>query len=766
MRPRNRASHGASVAASLEAAVERAAEQAAEEGEQELVDVLALKLATGGRSQLGGLTKLGVDVLGEDEDWNYYVLTDAESRERLLDLLSQYRTLPADGADWDHPKAWADLLDNIEDVELYGPDDRADESLGYLDFTRHAEVECLLWPAKYKTTASERIKRVRASLDDAGDDAQLLDVDTRPDWLIVRASVNEAGLNALLHNDMVQKVMAPPRAAITPEVVATATPPDPMPDPIGTHIGVVDGIISAANPYVAAYVTAAQDFPAGHAYPLPDEHGTRVSGVAIWGDLDGFVHSAAMSTPVPVVSARVLEIDPLDPTSTKVAGPSAPATIEEAIRWLAAQNVRIITMSINYPGPASAPTRTPLTYLIDQLARELDLVIVVSAGNFDPGKQGHHVLHDYPHYLTSPHAAVASPGDSAIAVTVGSFAKRATPSTASATARAVAKTNEPSHFTRIDPARSGGIARRKPEFDHHGGNGVWDTATSTLLVNEPGTSVLVPNFGQHAGPLGHDNGTSFAAPAVAHETALISDRYPDAGANLLRALTALAARPETRSPDQNTLPDDRICAYGVPRADRVLESDAERVILTFEGTIDTNTSVIHPIPIPPEFAEAIDTQDFKVALAYDPPVRRTRREYIAGRMQVELVRGMSEADVVETYSRQPTQPAIDADPTLEKRDLPQRDLRPNLEPSMRTLAANTLIVRGYPLGGEWDRQHGTYFLVVTHMHNPSTAAQRRDYPEQTYAAAVELRLHDRPDVDLYALVRSRLRTRARGTARI
>lgn len=759
-RPRDRAAHGALVSSRLEAAAQAATDEAAGD-EDELVDVMALKLATGGRSSLGGLRKLQIDVLGEDEDWNYYILTDIESRQRLLDVLGEYAQLPSDSADWAYPKAWADLIDNINDIELYGPVDRADASLEALDFEGHNEVECLLWPAQYKSTAGQRITRVREALDAVGDGAQVLDVDPRPDWLVVRVSVDADGLDALLNTNVVQKVLAPPGASINPETVAAAAPPTHLPNPINSKVGVVDGIVSASNPFVGNYVISSKDFPTGHAYPVPDEHGTRVAGVAIWGDLDVFVHGQPTPAAVPIVSARVLELDLKNNTMTKVAGASHIATIDEAVRWLASEGARIISMSINYPGPASSPTRTPLTYLVDQLARELNLVIVVSTGNYDPALDGHHVLNDYPDYLTTPDAAIASPGDAAIAVTVGSFAKRDTLASSSPTARVVAKANQPSHFTRIDPQRRGGVARRKPEFLHHGGNGVWESATSSLLVNEPGTSVVVPNFGTSGSDLVHDNGTSFSAPAVAHEFALISDRYPDAGANLLRAMAALSARMEVRSPDPASLPVGRLCAYGVPRAERILESDAARVILTFEGEIPTNTTLVHRVPIPPEYAEGFNMQEFNVALAFDPPVRRTRREYTTGRMQCELVRGLSEADVIDIYSRQPTQPEIDADPSLAKRALPEGELRPSLDPSSQALSANTLIVRSYPRGGDWDRQHGDYFLVVTHRHNPSTEAQRRDYPTQTYAAAVELRLHDRPDLNLYNLVRNQLRARPR-----
>jgi hypothetical protein len=62
-----------------------------------------------------------------------------------------------------------------------------------------------------------------------------------------------------------------------------------------------------------------------------------------------------------------------------------------------------------------------------------------------------------------------------------------------------------------------------------------------------------------------------------------------------------------------------------------------------------------------------------VALAYDPEVRRTGREYLAGRMSFDLVRNMSIDDITATWVEQPD------DKTLQL-DLPNDRRTPKLEP--------------------------------------------------------------------------------------
>jgi hypothetical protein len=98
--------------------------------------------------------------------------------------------------------------------------------------------------------------------------------------------------------------------------------------------------------------------------------------------------------------------------------------------------------------------------------------------------------------------------------------------------------------------------------------------------------------------------------------------------------------------------------------------------MTYEGTIVADTVVIHPFTVPDEFARGGSSRTITVALAYDPEVRRTRREYLAGRMSFDLVRNMSVDDIRTIWVKQPE----DKDRRL---DLPDDRRRPKLEPGTR-----------------------------------------------------------------------------------
>lgn len=736
----------------------------AADGTEEVDARVVLKINAATRLPNGPFSKLKLTMLGEaqENEWAYFVLSSRESRELFLQLLAEYADLadvPVDQLQWDHPKSWANFVDRIEGIELYGPDDRRDASLGNLTFDPTSVLDCLIWPSSTRTAARMRVAAIEALVEDAAQENPLLRVaavDDRPDVTVVRVDADEALLSALLDCPEIERVRTPLDALITGDALADVQIPEDLPEPANTPIGIIDGIVNGSNPLTGPYVRSAQDFPKGHTFAHPDEHGTSVASIAIWGDLDALVTSRKLRTPYPIVSARVLDHQ----NQRYVVTGLAHVVIEEAVRFIVEQHsVKIVNVSIASRVPADHALRDELTATIDSLARELSVVIVVCAGNrLDPPKDGW--LSGYPDYLGDDDARIASPGDAAIAVTVGSYAKRDIPGGLGAASKiAIAKKGEPSPFTRVGPTPGiGRTSSMKPEFVHHGGNWAWDHVSSIVNTAEPGLAAVVAIPPQLGRIVGSSTGTSLAAPAVAHELARIAERYPDADANLLRALLALSARTVTTAKGGVDL--TYFDGYGEPDADRVLESNEHRVFLTFSGIARTNHVLFHRLPIPGAFAEGVRRRTLRVALAFDPPVRRGRREYIAGTMGVEIVRGISSDEVEEIYSRQPTRTETRSDPSLVRLGLPDGEHRPSMSPGPAFLRSNTLIRREF-IDGPWDPDHEHYFLVVTHNQNAWTMAQRNRYSEQRYALAIEVADESETDLDLYAAIRARLRTRVR-----
>jgi hypothetical protein len=153
--------HGAELAERLE---EFASQTPADVAETEEDDArLVLKIRGTTRLANGPFARLRFTPLGEGEDWTYYVLSSRESRELLTSVLSEYAGLPdgmAKDVSWDHPKSWAEFLDHIDGIELYGPGDRADPTLAELVFDPVDTIDCLLWPAGNERIAAHRVNEV------------------------------------------------------------------------------------------------------------------------------------------------------------------------------------------------------------------------------------------------------------------------------------------------------------------------------------------------------------------------------------------------------------------------------------------------------------------------------------------------------------------------------------------------------------------------------------------------------------------------------
>jgi hypothetical protein len=192
----------------------------------------------------------------------------------------------------------------------------------------------------------------------------------------------------------------------------------------------------------------------------------------------------------------------------------------------------------------SGPRRT-----IDTLARELDLVVIVSAGNSAGGDrapwgpQAEHITRTYPGYLIAPTNRIVDPATAAIVLTVGSLAHAnglPTENLAGAELRAIASLNTPTQVTRSGPGVSKAI---KPDLVDHGGTCLFDGIGPRIVTGDhyasAGMLTLRPDY--LAGLLTAATGTSMAVPRVAYKAALLLRAMPAASANMIRALLALSA---------------------------------------------------------------------------------------------------------------------------------------------------------------------------------------------------------------------------------
>lgn len=479
-----------------------------------------------------------------------------------------------------------------------------------------------------------------------------------------------------------------------------------------------------------------------------------VAGLLVYGSvedaLDGATHWTARG---PVHAVRVVEPDPDDPRRTRFPTDTpAHLVIEKAIRRLHdEQGVRVFNLSVTDDVPYSGPHVSVWTERLDELARELDVVIVVAAGNHRPSDlpDDTDLIGAYPAFLLGDRARVAEPAVAANVLTVGgvahSDASQLHDGTSRPGDRAVAPAGHPSPFTRSGPGAGGAI---KPDVVHSGGNWVLDDA-SRCREDDHGVSVV--SLARRDGRLfAVANGTSFAAPPVARLAARVLDRYPGATANLVRALIGAASTPLEVPASLDADDVRRVAGYGRPSERHVLESGRKRVAMTFEGAIAADTATIHPIPIPSVFARGRSARRITVALAFDPEVRRTRRDYLGGRINIDLVRAMDPDDIAEAWKSQPTEREL-------REELPQGRQRPTLIPKSNASRYSTLQVRTFDTKRLDVDDGDTYYVVLSHY----SASWPTEMADQRYALVVALEDREREDIDLHALVEAQLRSRVR-----
>ncbi len=645
------------------------------------------------------------------------------------------------------------FFEHIVGILPYGPEDRRGPGVGQQELDKadgRLVVDAIVWPSSDFDEARRRIQEVREVID--FQNGEVLAEDDRPRYTIVRARVGADGIRDLLNLAVVERLRTPPMPYLEPTTWRRMNEQD-LPDYERTEsvpIGIIDDEVME-HPMLAGSMASRESLPAEHDWGEPSDHGTMVAGRIVFGDIESaLAGDAAWVALGPLHSIRVLEQNPNDPTDAifPTATPHH-ALIEDAVRRLYARGVRVINVSIADRVPFSGPHLSLWSERMDELARELDVLIVVAAGNQPANDipKGQSILDAYPDYLLEDDCRVAEPGAGANMLTVGSVARFAAPQRADGRQlpgdRAVAREGEPSPFTRAGPGAADGI---KPDVVHHGGN--WALNDVDLVERSDfGVSAISTKGGGEQPYFGVANGTSYAAPLVTRVAAKILNRYPSSGANLLRALIGASARPLLLPNSLDERKRRRLAGYGSLSEYNALESGGNRVALMYQGEIAMDTVVAHPIPIPREFMEASGDRHVIVALAFDPEVRRTRRDYLSATMKFHLVRGMTMDEIESVWQIQPQEKD-------DRLPLPNDRRRPKLVPGSGECLGATLQVRSFRRRNADVLDNEGFHVVVE--HRTATWHEVEEGDRQRYALVVVLEDQEREGIDLRALVEAQL----------
>lgn len=609
------------------------------------------------------LRAAGLTVLGGTQGSAVVAFADDPQLHAFLERVQTYRSAEAD-VKYAPNEGFVDVLGGIR---LYSAQDRLTrrlrERLDQADSAARLDVQIDLWHPGDRELGEAWIRETAAAVIAAKGEVRDRYINHRSGLLLIRATVPAVALGQLAEIDEIAlmdglPILSPSRARPR-QASVDQLPNVPQASSTAPLVGLIDSGVRSAHPMLAPAildaVTLSDEFDGGQ-----DEngHGTRVAGLLLHGQLEDALEIGLLPRPFcRLLSVRVLGANNQFPLASVWE-----AEVEKAIRHCAAQGARVINLSIGDEATAYEGARsTPLAAILDQLARELGLVLVVPTGNVAPAAYldatGAEVDAYVDALLASAETTMLDPAPAVTALTVGALAPEALAGAAlsgfPASRRALGRGGWPAPYSRRGPGIDGSI---KPELSAVGGSLAID-AEFGAFVDDDALGVVSTSGLPVERLLDVDIGTSFAVPLVTRVAACVLARYPEFGANLVRALTVLAADEPSfaealgdMTPAARRTVELQTVGYGEPRLTEAVESTPHRTILVAEGEIKVDTTMIYEIPIPTSFGAGGGTRGIDVALAFDPETRARRLDYAATKMEFWLVRCMSPEEITEVFT--------------------------------------------------------------------------------------------------------------------
>jgi hypothetical protein len=574
---------------------------------------------------------------------------------------------------------YAGFFDSIESLRVLGPEDRISDRLRETiedrgDEELRVDIEC--WHPEDVDLANAWLSDLAEAV--SGADGRIVDryIHNSAGLLLARAYLKANAIAEIAKLDIVARLDVLPRPALTlPQLFGSDLDelPASIPPASGAPIvGIVDSGVRSAHPLLAGAILAADAIGTGLSEGQDQHgHGTMVAALIAHGDVEQAVTSGLpLRSICRIVSARVLDAQNQFPDDVLWEH-----ELQDAIEWCVAQGASIVNLSVGDSSAVlSSRRQTRAAAVVDDLARRLGVTIIVAAGNVGPMDYLSNIADSmaltYPEeLLRAPQARLTDPAPAMLALTVGAItmAEAATGLSARESVIRVpmGRPGWPAPFTRLGPGLAGAV---KPELVERGGT--LGIESGRLVDNDAELSIISAN-GSSDRILGFDIGTSFAAPLVTRVAAAVKARFPQFSSNLVRSLVLLSARASEFGMElQVDRPSDRVDAvyrlvgFGRPSVERAIASTPHRVVLVTEDSIPVDGIHVYQLPVPGSFRRSGGQRGIDIALAYDPPTRIRRLDYLASGMEFHLVRGISLDEVIASFMRE------DPEADLEESDDP------------------------------------------------------------------------------------------------
>lgn len=668
----------------------------------------------------------------------------------------------------ERPAQFEELFDAVDHIRPLTVDDVLTPDLvavlADVDGSTPLRLDVQCWCPEDRVQARRRHEEVHDAVRAAGGEVVDSSLRDAVGLSLLRVVVAAGRVRELAQVDRIRRIDVLPRPLLGHPQFRSATP-ESLPlilDPASTApiLAVIDSGVVSAHPLLAPAVIGVEAIGPGLADGGDQHgHGTMVASLALYGSLESALAERAPLQP----AGRLLSLRVLDANNEFPNERLWEAQLLDAIFSAAQAGARVINLSLGDPRhPYRPPRPTPLAAAIDELARELDLVVIISAGNYPPAN--YHadpvVLTDYPlQLLGDTEAGLLDPSTAALALTVGALCPDDThgvrPARDRVDVRPFGRPGNPSPLTRRGP---GAMRMVKPEVAAPGGSLALDELRGAIVWNDPTLCVVGAGGKQSERLLAQDVGTSFAAPLVSHAALRVLGRYPALSANAVKVLVLASVEPlnavvQGAGAAKDAAEQRRLTGYGRVSAERAEASDDHRAVLLAESQLVIDDVHLYTTPIPSTFFESGGTRRLTVALAFDPKTRPTRLDYLASRMMARAYHGVSLDEVRDAYARQ-----LEAPPTQDDEDSNQdatppalRSYEVDLQPSdkHRALGAHQYSTKVFVQRLKPERGNDL-ILAVRNTNKWATAGD-----SQRYALAVAFERDDNHR-ELYAELHAQL----------
>jgi len=684
-----------------------------------------------------------------------------------------------------------DIFSCIESIRSVKREDRIGPRLGkYLLNNQPLPdgffiVDIDVWHDGDRSNIISTERKIKTALGTVGS-ALLGDLFESPSLLLGRIRVNEFSLNAMLDLDIIATIDLP--IGTVSEEVCDLLSHDFVPifqnnlNDDAPLAAVLDSGVFSGHPLLRDLIVSEEDFDLTETTVGDNNgHGTGVAGLVVYGDFLKNIDTKLFTPLVRICNGKIMHNNNGNPVFSEATRPEQ--IVQDAIEYFHRENgCRIFNLSAGHIDRIYNNGRQmPWAEMLDKLARELDIVIVVSAGNVSWPEIKCENREDFAlnacNQLFEKDHRLIDPATASLCITVGAITRFDEPELVENRSLRIAPgpKDSPSVFTRIGKGVNKSI---KPELVDYGGNyAAYQLQRGATRWFEKDRNLMEPTLHHMNDKLFKGYcGTSFAAPRVTHlaarlERELETQLGDPPTANLIRALLvnsstmtgemrewgeASTDRHDNRGINAKQERCMRLFGYGKAN-DSILYSGSNQVTLFAEDSLLLRSFHLYKIPVPLEFLHERSNKRIAISLAYNPVTRLSRKDYLANNLWFEVFRKIDEENLARFKARKEAGEEIDIPPVPNK-------YKASFSPGYTEVDSSTLQNRVWNKNGRggsdlvWNEDDPYIWILVTGKERFKYSDQEQP---QDYAVVITFSYAGEQDIQLYNKIQQRVRVRER-----